>query len=317
MTDEPKGRLGRLGDRVLERRDTIGGSRAARDRRTRRRRRGVLTVVVVVALVGVFVVSGSLRGDGTGSVPGDDDRTGEAWELPTTPYLWPENWARAEDRAALADLQAAADAGDPEIAWRLDPEQVVDRFLETVLAWEEPQVEVTDALADGTVFVAAPRCEGNAVDCDRGTLLVVVDQPSRRGEGGVWSVVSVSNDALQVRGPLGLAPALLAGSQIGFELTLPEGRAAHAGLVASNGCREVSEFALTLESGSSTLRVPEAEADDPSCGPVGAGSLFVYATDGTTVPTGDPLLEAATIEYPWLTIMPVEVHMSSAGQATD
>jgi hypothetical protein len=42
---------------------------------------------------------------------------------------------------------------------------------------------------------------------------------------------------------------------------------------------------------------------------MGAGYVFAYAQDDTTVPVGDPLLEPAAIEYPWLTIIPLYVEM--------
>ena len=110
------------------------------------------------------------------------------------------------------------------------------------------------------------------------------------------------------------SPQLPAGSQVRFDLDLPEDRSAHAGLVASNGCREASGYTVGLAAGTVTLPVPEAGSDEPPCGMVAAGYLFVYTTDDTTVPVGDPLLEAAAIEYPWLTMLPVEVQM---GTSTD
>jgi hypothetical protein len=309
MTDELKSRLERLGERAPESTDAIERLRHARDRRNRRRARSALVVGLSVAIAGGLVIVNTIGDGGTEPTPGESPTGAAAWELPATPYLWPENWARPGDRELLASVQDAVDAGTPAVEWRLDPEQVVRRFLATVLAWDDPRVDEIDALAGGRVFVAAPPCPGNAA-CERQpSLSLVVDQPGEGGDGGVWSVVSVTSEDLQTRSPLGMSPALLAGSQVGFELALPEGRSAHAGLVASNGCREASGFALALESGTSTLTVPAVEVEDPSCGEVGAGYLFVYAMDDTTVPTGDPLLEAAAIEHPWLTMLPVEVQM--------
>jgi hypothetical protein len=79
----------------------------------------------------------------------------------------------------------------------------------------------------------------------------------------------------------------------------------------------VSEFALAIDEGTSELMAPDLRSDDPACGEIGAGYLFVYSMDDTTVPTGDPLLEAAAIEYPWLTMMPVEIQMDAAPASSD
>jgi hypothetical protein len=57
--------------------------------------------------------------------------------------------------------------------------------------------------------------------------------------------------------------------------------------------------------------VPELATDDPACSDVGAGYVFAYVTDEITVPVGDPLHEAAPIEYPWLSIVPVYLQMES------
>ena len=57
------------------------------------------------------------------------------------------------------------------------------------------------------------------------------------------------------------------------------------------------------------LELPAVTPDDPACDDMGAGYLFAYAMDDTTVPTGNPLLEAAAIEYPWLTVVPIYLQM--------
>ncbi len=316
MTDELKDRLERLGDRADEGSDALERLRDARERRDRRRARSALAVGLSVVIVGALVAV-TLRGDGATPAPGVDGPTGEVWELPETPYLWPENWARPEGRQALADAQAAADAGITDVVWRLDPEQVVGRFLGSVLAWEQSDVREMAVRADGHVFAAQPACPRTA-SCDwNSSLRIVVRQPLVHGESGVWSVLQATSEPLGIRSSLGQSPDLLAGSSVGFELDLPEDRSAHAGLVASNGCRETSEFALALGNGTSSVQVPAAEPQDESCGEVGAGYLFVYAMDDTTVPTGDPLLEAAAIEYPWLTMVPVEVQMGVAPASSD
>lgn len=305
LTEDMKGRLERLGERGSEHADAFERLREARERRDRRRARSALAVGLSIVVVGALVAVNTLRDDGTAPVPRDDDPVVEAWQVPEAPYLWPENWARLDDRETLTNVQAAADEGTTGIGWRLDPEQVVRRFVGSVLAWERPTIRPTDLAGAYTVTQECPETDPcSAMD-------VVVAQPLVTGEDGVWSVVSATSPDLGI--PLGVRlDALAPGSAIDLDLSLPEWRSAHAGLIASNGCREVSEFALALENGTSSLEVPIAEPGDPSCGETGAGYLFVYAMDDTTVPTGDPLLEAAAIEYPWLTMIPVQVQMSAA-----
>lgn len=304
MTDELKGRLERLGERAPVRSDALEELRVARDRRDRRRARSALVVGLSVFVVVGLVAVTTLRDPSTTPVPQESPSPSEAWALPEAPYLWPENWARIDDRELLANVQQAADEGTPAVEWRLDPEQVVRRFLTTVLAWERPDVITTD-LQD--VFRVSPAC-GEGALCVGAT--VRVSQPAVQGDGGIWSVTEMVSEDLGVPASARLG-AVSAGSDLELRLRVPDDRAAHAGIVAANGCREASEFAVGLEGGTSTLVVPEAEPDDPTCGDTGAGYLFVYAMDDTTVPTGDPLLEAAAIEYPWLTMVPVAVRMRS------
>ena len=142
MSDELKGRLGRLGERAPDGADALGRLRDARDRRDRRRRTSALAVGLSVVVVGAVVVATTLRNDGAAPGPRDDDPVVEAWQVPETPYLWPENWARPEDRELLANVQAAADEGTAAVEWRLDPEQVVRRFVSSVLAWERPEIRI-------------------------------------------------------------------------------------------------------------------------------------------------------------------------------
>jgi len=315
MSDELRNRLARLSDRVPEGGGALERLRETRERRARATARRALAVGLSIVLVGAVVAVTALRDDGAVPAPGDSSTAATTWQLPPTTYLWPENWARAADRDELAQVQERADAGDPDVAWRLDPEQTLRRFLATVLAWEEPTIRELDALAAGRLFSVTPPCPGG-VDCQWDTwLTVTLDQPAGRGDGGVWSVAAATNDALGLDVPTD--GVVQAGSDLRFQLQLPDGRSAHAGIVASNGCREASEFASAIDRGDPILRVPAAEDDDPACGASGAGYLFVYAMDDTTVPTGDPLLEAAAIEYPWLSMIPVEVQMATPDATGD
>ena len=138
-------------------------------------------------------------------------------------------------------------------------------------------------------------------------LTVYVDQVATVGATGVWSVVGVTSPDLGIDVP----EVALDGGTVGFDIRVPGYRSAHVGLIATNGCAEASAYEVALDTGRFDFPVPAPAADDPSCDDIGGGYVFAYATDDTTVPVGDPLLEAAAIEQPWLSIVPVSVVMEA------
>jgi hypothetical protein len=310
-------RLERLADRAPDRADALARLRTARERRDRRRARSALALGLVIVVVGSGVALTALRGPQT-PAPGTETPGVVAWSPPDTPYLWPENWARTGARDEIAAVQARADAGDESVGWRLDPEEVARRFAEVVLAWDAPDVAVSVMdPADGDVraYVVSPVSGPHA---DLPPIEVSVVQPLRGGDAGIWGVYAVTSEPLGIDVPVtSPTTALTAGSAIDLRLSLPDARAGHAGLVASNDCSESAAFAPALTSGAASLEVPPTEDVPESCGAVGAGYAFIYAMDDTTVAVGDPLLEAAAIEYPWLTMLPVYVQMRPWDETPD
>jgi hypothetical protein len=249
-----------------------------RERRDRRRARQALAAGLCVAILGTVLAFSALRPDDPRPAPLD---------TPTPPIgdtaplvVWPPN----EDHDAA---QASPDA------WRLDPVKVIDRFARSVLGWGEPVVEET---GPGSFLL------GRGVD-EEIELRVAVAQPATVGEGGIWSIQSVAHPEMVIS---------VGETSAAFDIAIADDRAAHVGVTASNGCRDASAYEVGLGAGTFELPFPEPVADDPACPDVGAGYVFVYAMDDTTVPTGDPLLEAAAIEYPWLTVLPIELPMESS-----
>ena len=112
------------------------------------------------------------------------------------------------------------------------------------------------------------------------------------------------------------AAGLAGGSDVGFDITVPAAVSAHIGMVAENGCRTATAFEAALSSGAHQLTLPKAKDADPSCGRIGAGYLFAYATDDTTLPTPDPLTEPTAIEFPWITIVPIYLEMETGPSVT-
>ncbi len=62
----------------------------------------------------------------------------------------------------------------------------------------------------------------------------------------------------------------------------------------------------------SRSRMSEPATED--CGSIGAGYVFVYVTDDTTMPVSDPLVEPTAIEFPWLTVVPFYLDDGGTGR---
>jgi hypothetical protein len=311
-----KTRLERLADRANEQRTMEGFSRLheARDRRARRRRVGTVAVALLVAIGGSSLAFSAVRNTEAPAASG-----GTEWQPPDMLTVWPENPVRGE---TPQDVQAAVDAGEANVQWRLDPEQVAFRFGRTFLAWGEVTVVERDSPTEDAVrvFEISP-CPPTAV-CDLPGPMptLILAQPVRTDQGGIWSVVAVTNPELAIDvQPMDPQVGLAGGTELRFQLDLPDWVSAHLGIVARNGCTDAYEFKPGLDSGPATLKAPEAvDGTDAnlSCGTIGAGYVFAYAQDDTTEPTGDPLLEPAAIEFPYATILPVYLQMIEVDTAT-
>ncbi len=250
-----------------------------RERTTRRRTRSALVVGLCIAIIGTLLAFSVLRTDGPTPAKEPDRSEGAL-------AVWPQ--------------------GNDGAEWRTDPEQVLERFGQQILGWSQPDIVRYEA---GTYEMRPVACPPNA-RCTPSLTLTVEETTA-----GVWSITSVSHPDLEIEvGLMDPRAALAGGSTVRFDLTVFEGRSAHVGSVGSNGCREATAFEVGLGSGPYDLQLPEATEDDPNCDGLGAGYLFAYATDDTTVPVGDPLLEAAAIEYPWLTVVPLYLVMENEGE---
>jgi hypothetical protein len=278
----------------------------------------LVVAAALVAAVGIIVVI-SLSDESLRAADPTPTHPGAPWTPPETITVWPEN---PMTDATPQQAQDAVDAGDATLSWRTDPQRFAQRFGLFVLGWSDTQVApatVSGGAASraGETFAIRPKCDGDEganQPCGYSEpLLVRVAQPLRQGAGGIWSVVAVQAPGLDIEAPSSAHPTVLpGGATIRFDLRVPRDRDVHIGLVARNGCSATTSLSPGLEGGRHTLTLDEATRSvdaDLACGAIGAGYVFAYVQADTTVPVGDPLLEAATIEYPWISIMPVTVEM--------
>lgn len=84
--------------------------------------------------------------------------------------IWPLTTAQE-----AANTQRSVDQGHSP--WMLEPEAVVDSFARAVLHWDQPVLE----RQRGTTWRLTDAATGV-------TIQVEVDQPARRGRGGIWAV---------------------------------------------------------------------------------------------------------------------------------
>jgi hypothetical protein len=273
--DDLRDRMNRLAQRA----DTAVAPdlEQVRERHARRRRTSALTLGVALTAIVALLAFQVSRGGGE-PAPSQPAAPGGDAEILT---VWP-----------------SAETGDEP--WRSSPEEVIQRFAYMVLGWSTPQIVAVDG-----AYEMRPEVCPDAARCVAPLTLTTVEAAP-----GLWSVQSVTHPELAIE--VGLADpavALTAGSMVRFDLSLADDRAGHIGMVASNGCREATAFEIGLDSGIHRLELPAYTADDQDCDDMGTGYLFAYAMDDTTVPTGDPLREAAAIEYPWLTVIPIYLEM--------
>ena len=102
--------------------------------------------------------------------------------------VWPEHVPEEAEA-----VQAAVDDGDPDLAWRTDPEQVVRRFARDVMG---------RTVSEGVYFMPedGTPTRSAAFNDEFGTLhSLALAQPAAQGDGGIWSVTQDSGDTgLQV-----------------------------------------------------------------------------------------------------------------------
>jgi hypothetical protein len=262
-----------------------------------------------VAIAGTATAMAAFDDDGR-TVADDPSPTGApAWTPPDVLTVWPENPVTAH----VADpqmIQRWVDRGDAELQWRKDPREVVRRFAAIVLGWSDVTIVERDIEIETNVRVydISP-CPPDATCLGDPGPAVWLTQPVTIGGEGIWSVLHVEGSGLRIETGTGVVAA---GSDLRFRLDATAGTKVHIGIVATNGCTSLMDFQPGLSAGPAVLQVPAPDVAD-GCADVAAGYAFAYAQADTTVPIGDPFLESAPMEYPWLTVAPIQVDLTAEG----
>ncbi len=220
--------------------------------------------------------------------------------------IWPETPFDPAD--ALRRAQERVDAGAD--GWRRRPGRVIARFASSIFGW--PAVEITGDLdvGNGPITVAVrARCAGDCAVAE--PVGVTVDRLLDSDPGAIWSVVGVRSARLAL--PVDAGDTMLAGDDLAFGLDLDASRHAAVGVryVPGLGQSPTSpcqafEGRAGVSSSAIEIAVPDPLFSAGECAAsTGAGYVFAYATPRSTVQTGDPLLEAASIDD--LSIVPVRV----------
>jgi hypothetical protein len=202
----------------------------------------------------------------------------------------------------------------------LDPGTVAMRFAKMVMGWEVvrlrwPGPQTQGYGERGVAGIQIQQLCPPTAFCSRAILSVqdlVLVQPIRGGDDGIWSVASVRSPELELSFPsqpiarIGEPLPLLVGDRFSVAMDLRRGAHAAAGLRTTDGCRDASEVQDDIRRPRVTFRVPrEAAFPSSDCeGPV-VGYVFAYSAPRLVQLTGDPFLEPTSM---WaMTVQPVTV----------
>ncbi|MGZ4131684.1 MAG: hypothetical protein ACXVWF_01450 [Actinomycetota bacterium] len=207
--------------------------------------------------------------------------------------LWPERTAEA-----LAVVQARADAGDPAVAWRLDPKEVATRFAIEILGWGRPEgsyaVTLDLSWGPGDPFVTATIARfalpcpspppGQPMTCpppyDSETL--TLERLATQGAPGVWSVTSAVAGDLRL--DLARGDTIANGTQVDGSIRFPATAASVPTFTAETG------FHVGTTAGCDQTRGGNVQEGD--------STLFRVSVDPTTCqetsPAGYAWIETGT-----------------------
>jgi hypothetical protein len=307
--DQLTRRLQNLGQRITPNNDPFRGVERRRHRRHVRRRATAAAVACLVAVGGLSLAAVAVVNGRQGTQP-----TSTTWTPPSVPTLWPELWTEPTAAATMADVQRRVDAGDPSVQWRTDPRAVVERFTKNVLGWTDwdPRVEAApDRLGDVRFRVSCGRRCASV-----GPVTMFLNQPGRRGDGGIWSIGAVVDPSVDVAvsdaGPLqGVGMRATAGSSTArVIMTMRLGFAGRGGLELYNGCEIIQSSSPPIDrpGGSWNQVVPWFAAHPINCGgTTAAGYVFGFVKSAEMgVDTEGPFRQPHVLLY-HLTALPVLV----------
>ena len=131
--------LEKVGERITPAPDEFERLERLRAKKHRERRLASAVVALVVAAAGTLGAFAAFRGPGPTQPGAGDEESFHA--------LWPEQ-TFAEAQA----VQGQADAGDPDVRWRLHADEFAGGFAEEVLGWKDWVAGVGTPNAQGILF---------------------------------------------------------------------------------------------------------------------------------------------------------------------
>ena len=254
-------RLERLGERAKAAPDAFERLDRARRRHERNRRIAAGVVALLVAGAGSFAAFTALR-DSNGRVAGG---SGEAFLA-----IWPES--TREEAAAVQEL---VDAGDPNLAWRLDADETALAFARDALGWTDATAEVGLDDASRSVVVRTPRsCPTPPIPGCPFPREATVELSQLDGPNGIWSVVSARSPQFTEMPSAGTE--IVAGDDLVLREAFPARSGAfYASFVGLGPCAGW-EYDVLTPPGEIALTVPTPPVDQPNGCPV---ALLILRTD--------------------------------------
>jgi hypothetical protein len=251
------------------------------------------------------------REDGSGIHAPDVVTLGEEGSV-----LWPE---RSAD--ALAALQTDADASRGGTRWLLDPADVTDEFVSRVLGWQSDTYEVTLEPQEDQVLAHVsqipPTCPSPAPgEAPRAVCLVagqedvLLAQPVKNGEGGIWTVLSVTSPLIAIDAIPG--QTVTNHGSIGVHSEIPEELTVVVGSVIGdwNGpgnCSTISGTSrLPGRDGSIQVAIGSDRDLGTDCGESAPGYAWVATATWDIHAGADPLVGDST-SYVAVTAVPINV----------
>jgi len=233
-----RSQLERIGDRVRVAPDAFERLERARRRRERNRRITAGTVALLVAIAGSVAAFAAFRtSDGGQRVGG----RGQAEFF----ALWPES---TYDAAVAAQRSVAA--GDPTSAWRLDPLETAQAFVNDALGWPESADELavhsTWTSTDGTVNadMGTGDVPGDCNEPQCAEREVIIRLRQLVAAEGVWSVVSVESPVFNL--PFHVGQDVELGIDLSVASGWPDGTKVAVGFAGTGSCSAFHEETLQV-----------------------------------------------------------------------
>jgi hypothetical protein len=235
-------RLERLGERARPAPDAFAKLDRARRRRDRNRRIAAGSVALLLALGGSIFAISAFRGGESRTADGDEGFFA----------LWPQSTL---DGARAA--QHGMEAGDPDLQWQLDPQDVALRFADYALGWQNPAMVSLTPTGSSFVDVSVVDVWGSR-DIRRQAIVTIDRLVGGESSGvwtstGVWSVIAVRSPEFDLR--FGAGGEVVLGDVIAIPTTLPDGTQVAVGVRAFEPCTGFREQTVEVKGGLIALPV--------------------------------------------------------------